>query len=1178
MSYLSKKEISKILDLKSSDLIDASIAERQLEVIRKAFNFLYQDENNAMYIADEVGLGKTYIALGIASLLRHFSKKPETYQDLILVPKENLQIKWEKEIKQFMKNNYKLCDNRVKSVLDHPVAKLNSESHLTAIKNDLPSYHLLRATSFSFPISKEQELDDLYCGFNEQLTLTFTKGILEEALKGGKKRYFKPDDEKGKARIKKLFAYLLAIENPFIELLIVDEGHNYKKGISDLGDHEEHVSDRNNVISRFFGIKQNTEDDKFIFELFPEIKNRIKPCVGKLLVLSATPKTESVLEFKNQFDCFLKEHILKNLSKEDEVISLLPKFLIRGKMEYKIGANIYSRNQCRNEHRRQGNVDSHNPEPLTVKDGEQALIMGLLQYKTIKHLNTHKHNNTFELGMLAGFETFRLDQTKRYAKEQEYEETGRRKENSSQDHDILKTIIESYRKAFSDLPPHPKQDAIVKSVIEAMKKGEKSLIFVRRVSSAYELERKFIDVWEIYVAEFLKKRILPEWRNYEIEQLLNTYDLYESHRQLQENLPRIINGITDRLFSGNYNLDFILVDSPLKNKLISHQKIAEIIHHVYDVSDLKKDTKFMILLEEQVRLNRIKADLVDYIYKHLLNNQGEYEDLLHADYKNEDNSEGVEHEVYFFNTYFFKPALKKFRKSWIYENDWHAINYYLLNKHFEFAYINHKRFIEANDVNNKSIDFETLQNAYRNSIEEKNGFNILSENYIGTNFAKINNNTLITELLTNVFKEQMKSFFEKKRKDIFHDLNSLCLIIKSVIRNGSGLIPLYISYTHGRSDQQKLIDTFIRIISINEGPFSNLKIEISEIILNFDLIASVNFPEGKKEEIEKKLTLQSPVKGMSGERKNKSKIAAQFRMPGFPLTLITTDIFREGEDLHTYCQNIFHYGIAWNCSEMEQRTGRIDRINSLSHRTMKIDQQLNERNQIQVFYPYVQKTLEVNQVNKLFKSLNQFTETFDIIDKIKDESKASTSDQVLEILEATKYTSKSNYEHTRFFDTKGNGKELRYYSTIGKTKIILFEYFNEILLIVNRMGDYNMKPTFRDNGFSIEGDLKIIRDVERMGPFRITIVNGDLPGEFMLNIASFLFKINNTLKRKLEKEINTHKDYFIDSYGDYFTLNMKFDTNEKISDYLSEKIKALIYKTDEIEHLLTKQDHNIFNV
>ena len=49
---------------------------------------------------------------------------------------------------------------------------------------------------------------------------------------------------------------------------------------------------------------------------------------------------------------------------------------------------------------------------------------------------------------------------------------------------------------------------------------------------------------------------------------------------------------------------------------------------------------------------------------------------------------------------------------------------------------------------------------------------------------------------------------------------------------------------------------------------------------------------------------------------------------------------KEGEDLHTFCKNIYHYGIAWSPIDMEQRTGRIDRIGSLASRLIRDDNEI----------------------------------------------------------------------------------------------------------------------------------------------------------------------------------------------------------------------------------------------
>ena len=175
---LDKKNISEILNLKSSELIGESIAYRQTEVIRRGFNYLNNTGNNVLYIADEVGLGKTYIALGIASLLRHFSDSPGNYQDVIIVPKSNLQKKWEKEIKQFIAKNYLKEDNRVKSIIRKPVGELRVIEKLRPIAEDHPAYHIYRNSQFSLGLVYSNKKD-----LKESLLANLNSPAAQEILK-----------------------------------------------------------------------------------------------------------------------------------------------------------------------------------------------------------------------------------------------------------------------------------------------------------------------------------------------------------------------------------------------------------------------------------------------------------------------------------------------------------------------------------------------------------------------------------------------------------------------------------------------------------------------------------------------------------------------------------------------------------------------------------------------------------------------------------------------------------------------------------------------------------------------------------------------------------------------------------------------------------------------------------
>jgi superfamily II DNA or RNA helicase len=86
-------------------------ADQQLAGAVAIHNIL--ERQNVAYLADEVGMGKTYVALGAMALFRHF--QPE-FRVLVIAPRENIQIKWIKELGNFCANNIRFSDLRVRSL------------------------------------------------------------------------------------------------------------------------------------------------------------------------------------------------------------------------------------------------------------------------------------------------------------------------------------------------------------------------------------------------------------------------------------------------------------------------------------------------------------------------------------------------------------------------------------------------------------------------------------------------------------------------------------------------------------------------------------------------------------------------------------------------------------------------------------------------------------------------------------------------------------------------------------------------------------------------------------------------------------------------------------------------------------------------------------------------------
>jgi hypothetical protein len=60
-----------------------------------------------------------------------------------------------------------------------------------------------------------------------------------------------------------------------------------------------------------------------------------------------------------------------------------------------------------------------------------------------------------------------------------------------------------------------------------------------------------------------------------------------------------------------------------------------------------------------------------------------------------------------------------------------------------------------------------------------------------------------------------------------------------------------------------------------------------------------------------------------------------FNTPFFPEILISSAVMGEGVDLHKSCRYVIHHDLDWNPSTIEQRTGRVDRLESKAELTGK---------------------------------------------------------------------------------------------------------------------------------------------------------------------------------------------------------------------------------------------------
>jgi len=110
-----------------------------------------------------------------------------------------------------------------------------------------------------------------------------------------------------------------------------------------------------------------------------------------------------------------------------------------------------------------------------------------------------------------------------------------------------------------------------------------------------------------------------------------------------------------------------------------------------------------------------------------------------------------------------------------------------------------------------------------------------------------------------------------------------------------------------------------------------------------------------------------PVYGFHGATKSDA-IIKLFNTPFFPNNIIATSVLQEGVNLHYYCNNVIHYGIAWTHGADEQRNGRVDRFLGKVHRKL-LKEQMDQpySSAMNIIYPFLKDSIDELQVSQFIK-------------------------------------------------------------------------------------------------------------------------------------------------------------------------------------------------------------------
>lgn len=102
------------------------------------------------------------------------------------------------------------------------------------------------------------------------------------------------------------------------------------------------------------------------------------------------------------------------------------------------------------------------------------------------------------------------------------------------------------------------------------------------------------------------------------------------------------------------------------------------------------------------------------------------------------------------------------------------------------------------------------------------------------------------------------------------------------------------------------------------------------------------------------------------DRQTRQNLMLTFNSPFFPEVLVASAVLAEGVDLHRHCRYVIHHDLCWNPSTLEQRTGRVDRINAKAEMV---------KQPIHVYLPYLAGT----QDEKMFRVVRDRERWFQVI-------------------------------------------------------------------------------------------------------------------------------------------------------------------------------------------------------
>ena len=881
---------------------------------RKGVAGLYNILSNGpvAYLADEVGMGKTYQALALVALV--WAQKPQA-RVLFLSPRQNLQEKWVDDYGRFFASNYRrrqgTGDDRATSVLfgepiHRPVPFDNLRSWTPTIGMPERIAPFLRHTSFMRPVyvtaaDVTGSVDALWHGWQER----FRRWALFESERP---RTLSRDN----ARLELNLACARALNrklageatggDPYFDIVIVDEAQCLR-----------HPGNQTNRV----------------------LQEALCGQVAKWLFMSATPAHGGPRDIPTIVNHYPGCAVLDPELADDlpGMQAALRRFMIRRQRRYITGDG--KSEVGKSEYR------DHDRESWSVKDADMSalsmLAMGLVQKGLVDVLASR--NNRYRIGFLSSFESLQSSLRPEDGSEHAQAASDREPspdfeadasdvgsdERDAPDAGFIDELAGDFEQRF-DMPlPHAKVDAVVERIAplafgsDKEVGGRKFLIFTRRVSTVHALQHRLARCHRLAV----EGRLRRYWNVQRLDWTGASADLDEL-------------GDGDAADSESHDDD--LGDDPLRRASARGGWL-----HRYRQT-FRASGRNSLFFEDGWLERLCRAGGKDPMAA-----ASALPDDVWAEswtYASKAAGGGGQYRANRLR-YLAVQGVRRFPDVFgLTQEDaepWRAAYETCLHNHLEQA----KPDSEPHRAH-ELFEWPTLWNSWDAAF---GGTPLaLPAADIGSVKGVGGRNELCRRQVTRT-------------------------ILGQVFRLGDTLLDLYFADEAVGRTSEKLAERVLEWLRSDDPGAAQVRNDCRQWFRHLRLVVDACLDGGGRpwhelvhehEESWTQLFEPGPVVGVTGGSGGHRRAVRQFRTPSLPRVIVCTDTLKEGVDLHLFCDHVLHYGVAWTSGDLEQRVGRVDRYFSQIERRLAVEGP-PPAVKLHVGYPHVVASLERAQVERVIQ-------------------------------------------------------------------------------------------------------------------------------------------------------------------------------------------------------------------